>query len=95
MTFISLDLPDVFSLAFPSSLYFISSLEHAQEVLIIIPKIESFSVKEVVLKMTVVVLSIRKYFEADSISSCIEERAVVDIPIDPDALTRQLGDQIF
>ena len=53
--------------------YFFTILEETHKVLIFIPKVKAFSMKQIVLKIPEIVLILREDFESKSISPSIFE----------------------
>lgn len=62
MSTVTLDLANVFAISLPCSFHFPASFPKAQEVLTIVPEVKPFTVKEVILKVAIVILTFREYW---------------------------------
>jgi hypothetical protein len=61
MSSITLDLANIFSFSLPSSFHLAASLPKTQEILTVVPEVKTFPVKEIILKVTVVILTFGEY----------------------------------
>lgn len=91
MPFIIFYLSYVFILSAPSSFFFCSCFEDTQEVFVIVPEIETFSMKHVVSIIAIVVLIALEDLKGQAISSPVFELAIIDITIDPYSLISKLS----
>lgn len=62
MSSITLDLANIFSFSLPSSFHLAASLPKTQEILTVVPEVKTFPVKEIILKVTVVILTFGEYW---------------------------------
>jgi hypothetical protein len=61
MSPVALDLADILGFSLPCTLHLAASLPKTQEVLPIVPEVKPFTVKKVIFKVTIIILTSREY----------------------------------
>ena len=95
VSFVVVDLPDVFVFAEPGPFEFGPCLESAQVVFLVVPEVEAFTVEHVVFVMAIVVFVVLEDLQGQTVPPPVFELTVIHVAVDPHPCcsqpTRQKG----
>lgn len=96
MPLVLLYLADVlFATALPCPFLLVACFKGSQKILRIVPEVKPLSMKDVILEVTVIILSIWEELKTNPVSSSIHQCSIENVTVYPNTIMAYLLDKVF